>query len=113
MKLGMFYWPCGHHIAAWRHPDSFADSGENLPHLIELAQLAERGLFDMFFMADAMSFWRGPLEASFTPKEMGELNDLDNCVALVNPAHLPDESVDDESAVRAAIGVGAVIRDRK
>lgn len=63
MKLGMFYWPCGHHIAAWRHPDGLADSGYNLPHLIELAQLAERGLFDMFFMADSVTFWRGTLDA--------------------------------------------------
>ncbi|NQV55511.1 MAG: LLM class flavin-dependent oxidoreductase [Rhodospirillales bacterium] len=63
MKLGMFYWPCGHHIAAWRHPDGVADSGGNLPHLIELAQMAERGLFDMFFMADSVSFWRGSLDA--------------------------------------------------
>ena len=63
MKLGMFYWPCGHHIAAWRHPDGIPDSGSNLPHIIELAQLAERGLFDMFFMADSVSFWRGGLDA--------------------------------------------------
>ena len=63
IKLGMFYWPCGHHIAAWRHPDSVANSGANLQHIIELAQLAERGLFDMFFMADSVSFWRGGLEA--------------------------------------------------
>ena len=63
MKLGMFYWPCGHHLAAWRHPDSVADSGANLPHLIELAKMAERGLFDMLFMADSLSFWRGDLEA--------------------------------------------------
>ncbi len=33
---------------------------------------------------------RGPLEASFTPKEMGELNELDNCVALVDACQLPD-----------------------
>jgi FMN-dependent oxidoreductase (nitrilotriacetate monooxygenase family) len=63
MKLGMFYWPCGHHLAAWRHPDAVPDSGANLPHLIELARIAERGLFDMFFMADSLSFWRGNLEA--------------------------------------------------
>ncbi len=63
MKLGMFYWPCGHHMASWRHPDAVADSGKNLPHLVELAQLAERGLFDMFFMADSVSFWRGSLDA--------------------------------------------------
>jgi len=63
MKLGMFYWPCGHHMAAWRHPDGVADSGNNLPHLIEIAKLAEQGLFDMFFMADSVSFWRGHLDA--------------------------------------------------
>ena len=63
MKHGKFYWPCGHHIAAWRHPDSVADSGGNLAHLIELARLSERGLFDMFFMADSVSFWRGTLDA--------------------------------------------------
>ncbi len=63
MKLGMFYWPCGHHIAAWRHPDSVPNSGSNMPHIIELAQTAERGLFDMFFMADSVSFWRGELDA--------------------------------------------------
>lgn len=65
MKLGMFYWPCGHHIAGWRHPDAVADSGANIAHLIGLAQLAERGLFDMFFMADTVTFWRGTL-ASMT-----------------------------------------------
>jgi len=63
MKLGMFYWPTGHHIAAWRHPDATPDSGVNLPHIIEIAQLAEQGLFDMFFMADSVSFWRGSLDA--------------------------------------------------
>ncbi len=63
MKLGMFYWQCGHHLAAWRHPDGVPDSGSNLPHLIELARLAERGLFDMFFMADSVSWWRGGIEA--------------------------------------------------
>jgi len=63
MKLGMFYWPCGHHIAAWRHPDGVPASGSNLAHIIEIAKLAERGLFDMFFMADSVSFWRGELDA--------------------------------------------------
>lgn len=63
MKLGMFYWQCGHHLAAWRHPDGVPDSGTNLPHLIELAKISERGLFDMFFMADSVTWWRGSLEA--------------------------------------------------
>ncbi len=63
MKLGMFYWPCGHHMAAWRHPDGVADSGANIGHIVALAKLAERGLFDLFFMADSVSFWRGDLES--------------------------------------------------
>jgi FMN-dependent oxidoreductase (nitrilotriacetate monooxygenase family) len=63
MRLGMFNWPCGHHLAAWRHPQSTADAPWNLPHLIEVAQLAERGLFDMFFMADTLTFWQGSLDA--------------------------------------------------
>jgi FMN-dependent oxidoreductase (nitrilotriacetate monooxygenase family) len=63
IKLGMFYWPCGHHLAAWRHPDAVPDSGANLTHIIKVAQLAEEGLFDLFFMADSVSFWRGDLNA--------------------------------------------------
>ena len=63
MKLGMFFWPAGHHLAAWRHPEAVADAGENMPHMIEIARLAEHGLFDMFFMADSVSFWRGDLDA--------------------------------------------------
>ena len=63
MNLGMFYWPCGHHMAAWRHPGAVADSGANIGHIVELAKLAERGLFDLFFMADSVSFWRGDLES--------------------------------------------------
>jgi len=38
---------------------------------------------------------RGPLEASFTPKELGELNQLENCVALVAGEQLPSEEIDD------------------
>jgi len=38
---------------------------------------------------------RGPLEAAFTPKELGELNQLENCVTLVDGTQLPDPSVDE------------------
>ena len=64
MKLGMFYWPGGgQHMAAWRHPQGIPDFDVDVQRIVDLAKLAERGLFDMFFMADALSFWRGPLEA--------------------------------------------------
>ncbi len=64
MKLGMFYWPGGgQHMAAWRHPLGVPDFDVSAPRIVELAKLAEQGLFDMFFMADSLSFWRGPIEA--------------------------------------------------
>jgi FMN-dependent oxidoreductase (nitrilotriacetate monooxygenase family) len=52
MKLGMFLRPAGHHVAAWRHPDAWVDSGWNFSRFLQLAQTAERGLFDMLFLAD-------------------------------------------------------------
>src|SRR3569832_1597322 len=57
MKLGLFIRPCGHHIAAWRHPLTQADAGVNFPHFVEMAQIAERGLFDMLFSADNHTVW--------------------------------------------------------
>lgn len=64
MKLGMFYWPGGgQHMAAWRHPDAHPDFDVDVQRIIDLAKLSERGLFDLFFMADSLSFWRGSLEA--------------------------------------------------
>jgi FMN-dependent oxidoreductase (nitrilotriacetate monooxygenase family) len=59
MKLGAFLYPCGHHVASWRHPASVADAGMNFAHYVELAQLAERGLFDMLFVADNLTVWEG------------------------------------------------------
>jgi FMN-dependent oxidoreductase (nitrilotriacetate monooxygenase family) len=53
IKLGMFLRPAGHHLAGWRHPRSQADAGVNFKHFVEVAKLAERGLFDMLFSADS------------------------------------------------------------
>ncbi len=53
LRLGAFLMPTGHHIAAWRHPGAQADGGINIDHYIELAQTAERGLFDQVFVADS------------------------------------------------------------
>lgn len=52
MKLGLFLYPTGHHIAAWRHPDAQADAGVNLGHYMRLAQAAEAAKFDLIFFAD-------------------------------------------------------------
>jgi alkanesulfonate monooxygenase len=45
LKLGAFIQATGHHIAAWRHPGSQADSGANIDHYRQVAQIAERGRF--------------------------------------------------------------------
>lgn len=55
IKLGMFLRPAAHHIAGWRHPDAWADGGLNFARYAEMAQTAERGLFDMLFSADALT----------------------------------------------------------
>lgn len=34
---------------------------------------------------------RGPIEAGFTPKELGELRELERAVAIIDPAQLPDQ----------------------
>ncbi len=59
MNLGLFIRPCGHHIASWRHPDCHSDAGVNFQHFVEMAQTAERGLFDMLFSADSQTAWTG------------------------------------------------------
>ena len=57
MKLGMFVRPCGHHIASWRHEKAQADAGINFKHFVQMAQTAERGLFDFLFSADSATAW--------------------------------------------------------
>jgi FMN-dependent oxidoreductase (nitrilotriacetate monooxygenase family) len=57
LKLGAFIMATGHHIAAWRHPDADADAGHNIGHYRGLAETAERGLFDLVFVADSPAGW--------------------------------------------------------
>lgn len=52
LRLGAFLYPTGHHIAAWRHPDSLVDAGRNFRHYVQLAQAAEAAKFDLIFLAD-------------------------------------------------------------
>jgi FMN-dependent oxidoreductase (nitrilotriacetate monooxygenase family) len=66
LRLGAFIMATGHHVAAWRHPGSQIDSGVNIDHYIEVAQIAERGLFDQVFVADSPGLWRGASDESFS-----------------------------------------------
>jgi FMN-dependent oxidoreductase (nitrilotriacetate monooxygenase family) len=54
MHLGLFLQGAGHHVAGWRLPDAEA-GGENLPLLQRVAATAERGKFDMIFLADGLT----------------------------------------------------------
>ena len=53
MSLGAFVHETGQHVAAWRHPDAYMESGTNFRQMMRVAQTAERGLFDLFFLADS------------------------------------------------------------
>lgn len=53
MSLGAFVHETGQHVAAWRHPDAYAEPGTNFSHMVATARTAERGLFDLFFLADS------------------------------------------------------------
>jgi len=59
IRLGAFIMATGHHIAAWRHPLAEANAGHNIDHYRHLAQEAERGLFDLVFVADSPAGWDG------------------------------------------------------
>lgn len=55
LHLGLFIYPGGHHIAAWRHPQMQPERITALDYYIECGQLAERGKFDLFFVGDALN----------------------------------------------------------
>jgi FMN-dependent oxidoreductase (nitrilotriacetate monooxygenase family) len=72
MKLGAFLMAGGHHISAWRHPDAYAPAGSDIDHFIQLAQIAERGKFDMLFVEDAAAIReRNPDMASQAARSTG------------------------------------------
>ena len=63
LRLGAFFNPTGHHVASWRHPRAQADAGINFQHYVEIAQTAERGKFDMVFLADNVCVREAKMEA--------------------------------------------------
>lgn len=54
MKLGLFFAPGGHHLAAWRHPEAYP-VGFDVEFYVKFAQAAERACFDMVFVADVFA----------------------------------------------------------
>jgi alkanesulfonate monooxygenase SsuD/methylene tetrahydromethanopterin reductase-like flavin-dependent oxidoreductase (luciferase family) len=62
LKLGAFFHPTGHHVAAWLAEGSQIDAGTNFEHYVRLAQTAERAKFDLVFLADAIATRDGNVE---------------------------------------------------
>lgn len=55
MHLNLFIHGCGHHRAAWRHPESRVEQLGDIRYFEELARSAERGKLDAIFFADGNS----------------------------------------------------------
>lgn len=55
LHLNLFIFGCGHHRAAWRHPDSAVERLGDIRYYEALAQTAERGKLDAIFFADGQS----------------------------------------------------------
>jgi N-acetyl-S-(2-succino)cysteine monooxygenase len=53
MHMGVFVLGTGNHIAGWRY-EGAATSHMELPVIQEIAKIAERGMFDLLFISDAM-----------------------------------------------------------
>lgn len=54
LHLGAFIYFSGHHHAGWRHPESGAEHMFDIQMYREMAKTAERGKFDMMFLADLL-----------------------------------------------------------
>src|SRR5258708_20060878 len=51
MDLGAFVDEAGQHGAVWRDPKAHAEAGVSFAQAVEVAQTAERGKFDLLFLA--------------------------------------------------------------
>jgi len=83
----------GSHVASWLHPATQADAGIDIRNHMRVAQLAEAGLFHLYFVADTPAARTSNLEAySRMPLFMNQLEPITLLSAL--------------SAVTSRIGLG-------
>ncbi|HEY0209910.1 LLM class flavin-dependent oxidoreductase [Acerihabitans sp.] len=74
MNLGVFVEMTGRHLAGWRHRQVNPQGPMDFGHYRQVIEIAERGLFDLFFLADGLAIrdrsaerlGRGP-KAHFEP----------------------------------------------
>src|SRR5690625_1597368 len=55
IKLASYLVGTGMHVSSWRHPSATANASINLKELQHYAQIAERGKFDLVFIADSLA----------------------------------------------------------
>ena len=55
IKLGLSMRQLGYHAGGWRHPDVPSGGAMDIQYFARVAQTAERGLFDMLFLADGVA----------------------------------------------------------
>lgn len=55
MKFSAYLVGTGIHVASWRHPDAKPDASIDIDFYRHLAQIAERGKFDIAFIADSLA----------------------------------------------------------
>jgi FMN-dependent oxidoreductase (nitrilotriacetate monooxygenase family) len=55
VKLAYSAWPTGRHASAWRLPEAFNSGTVDPVYLADTARAVERGLFDYYFMGNAIS----------------------------------------------------------
>ncbi|TCH98219.1 LLM class flavin-dependent oxidoreductase [Roseococcus sp. SYP-B2431] len=83
MLLAVMASGAGSHIAAWRHPETDAGAGVGIAAHVEMARLAERGLFHMYFVADTPAARTSKLDIySRMPIFMNQLEPLTLLSAL-------------------------------
>lgn len=61
-QMHLFAMPMGSgaHVASWRHPLAAGNAPPSLAYFLELGRIAERGLFDAVFFADAQGYRQTP-----------------------------------------------------
>lgn len=77
MVLAVMASGAGSHVAAWLHPENDSRAAVSIRHHIAMAQLAERGLFHLYFVADTPAARTGQLDLySRMPIFMNQLEPL-------------------------------------
>lgn len=67
MRLGAFFQTfLGHHLAAWRYPETKTEQVTSLSLYKEIAQISEQGKFDLLFLADILA--HNEEDIAYTPQ---------------------------------------------